>query len=265
MQKLTRCLQLLCLCLPALAACGGSSPAPAATAPAGSVGGEARADGLVFGSLQSALAGAHRSAQSRAHDAVWHPRETLEFFGVRPGQRVLELWPDSGWYTELLAPLLHEEGALVAVVAEGQPLEPYLALLQSRPDIYEKVELVTLSLPSQLSLGPAASADVVLSFDDFHIWSQGGYLDALHAEIFRSLKPGGSYAVVERRATPGTPADKAAINGYVAEETVIATAAKAGLVLEARSQINANPDDPKQRPTDDSDRMTLLFRRPAFE
>ena len=37
-------------------------------------------------------------------DRYRHPRETLAFFGVRPGDTVVEIWPGGGWYTEILAP-----------------------------------------------------------------------------------------------------------------------------------------------------------------
>jgi predicted methyltransferase len=269
-----------------LFACGPSSSTPGASASSSGAEAAEQAEGVALGSLAGAIAGSHRSAANRARDAARHPRETLEFFGVRTGQRVVELWPALGWYTEILAPLLHEDGSLVAVVPEGKELEPYLGLLQSHPDLYAKVELVTVTPPLQLSLGPEESADVILSFRDFHEWLKDGYVDALHAEIFRTLKPGGVYGVVEHRAKPGTSAELSAQTGYVAEELVIEAATKAGLVLEARSQVNANPRDTKDYPAGvwtlpptlrlgaqdraryeaigESDRMTLRFRKPSI-
>jgi predicted methyltransferase len=267
-----------------LLACGSSSSTPGASASSGAEAVE-QSEGVTLGSLSGAIDGPHRSAANRARDAAQHPRETLEFFGVRSGQRVVELWPGDGWYTEILAPLLHEDGSLVAAVPEGAELEPYLGLLQSHPDLYAKVELVTVAPPLQLSLGPEESADVILSSRDFHRWLEEGYVDALHAEIFRTLKPGGVYGVVEHRAKPGSRAELSAQNGYVPEELVIEAAAKAGLVLEARSQVNANPRDTKDYPAGvwtlpptlrlgaqeraryeaigESDRMTLRFRKPS--
>jgi predicted methyltransferase len=273
------------LSLPAvLFGCAPSSSSPGASASSGAEAVE-QSEGVTLGSLAGAIGGPHRSAANRARDAARHPRETLEFFGVRSGQRVVELWPGDGWYTEILAPLLHEEGSLVAVVPEGPELEPYLGLLQSHPDLYAKVELVTVAPPLQLSLGPEDSADVILSSRDFHRWLKDGYVDALHAEIFRTLKPGGVYGVVEHRARPGASAELSAQTGYVSEELLIEAAAKAGLVLEARSQVNANPRDTKDHPAGvwtlpptlrlgaqdraryeaigESDRMTLRFRKPS--
>jgi predicted methyltransferase len=91
--------------------------------------------------------------------------------------------------------------------------------------------------------------------------------------------------VVEARARPGTSPEVSAATGYVSEEVVITAAAKAGFVLEARSQLNANPHDTKDRNAGDetsqpssgaddrardttnseSDCMTLRFRKPSLD
>ena len=64
--------------------------------------------------IEQALAASHRSAENRARDAHRHPRQTLQFFGLRPDMTVVEVWPGGGWYTEILAPLLKDRGRLYA-------------------------------------------------------------------------------------------------------------------------------------------------------
>lgn len=232
-----------------------------------------------------AVAGAHRSDKNRARDGFRHPEETLRFFQVQPTQQVIELWPGGGWYTEILAPLLRERGKLSAVVANGPYLQPYKDFLASRPDLYDRVGLVEVTPPTALSLGPDNSADVVLTFRNLHNWMSNGFAAELHAAIYRVLKPGGVYGLVEHRAKPGTSLDASSKSGYVTEEAAIALATAAGFVLEEQSAINANPKDTKDHPngvwslppslrggdTDrekfvaigESDRMTLRFRKPA--
>lgn len=269
-----------------LAACGSRS-VPAASATSSSSGAEQPPGEVEFGSIEAAVSGSHRSAAHRARDGALHPRETLGFFGVRPTQRVVELWPDGGFFTELLAPVLHEEGALISVVPEGPALSEYLGLLQSSPRLYDRVELVTFGPQQPLAFGAEASADVVLTLDDFHTWLEQGLVDEVLAEAARVLKPGGVYGVLERRGRPGTPLSAISQTGYVPEELVIEAATKAGLVLEARAQINANPRDTKDYPAGvwtlppelrlgaqdraryeaigEADRMTLRFRKPSIE
>lgn len=80
-----------------LAACGKkedkAAPAPAAPS------------GPPEGSLEWAVAGSWRSAADKARDAWRHPTETLRFFGLQPKMTVVDFWPGSGWYTEILAPI----------------------------------------------------------------------------------------------------------------------------------------------------------------
>ena len=278
--------------LVACAACGGSQPPAASpTSPAAPIspsatdGSDNAAAGAAPMSIERAVAGAHRSEADKARDRYRHPRETLEFLGVRPDQRVIELWPGDGWYTAVLAPLLRDQGLLIDVVPPGHHLETYQALLASHPEVYDRVQIVHVTPPDNLSLGPDASADVVLTFRNMHNWISGGYAPALHAAIARVLKPGGVYGVVEHRAAAGTSPEQSAKSGYVSEDAAIALAEGAGLKLEARSDINANPKDTKDYPEGvwtlpptlrlgdkdrdrylaigESDRMTLRFRKPS--
>ena len=252
------------------------APAPSVTAP--SEGGDP---------IAAAVAGAHRSDKNRARDSFRHPQETLRFFQVEPTQHVIELWPGGGWYTEILAPLLRERGKLTAVAANGPYLQPFKDFLASRPDLYDRVNLVEVTPPTALNLGPDNSADVVLTFRNLHNWMNNGFAAELHAAIYRVLKPGGVYGLVEHRAKPGTSLEASSKSGYVTEEAAIALATAAGFVLEEQSELNANPKDTKDHPNGvwslppslrggdaerekfadigESDRMTLRFRKPAAD
>ena len=59
------------------------------------------------GSLEWAIQGPWRAAD-RPRDIYRHPLETLRFFGLQPSMHVVEFWPGSGWYTEILAPYLNK-------------------------------------------------------------------------------------------------------------------------------------------------------------
>src|SRR5438046_130659 len=54
--------------------------------------------------LQAAINSDARNPANIARDRYRHPFETLAFFGVKPGDTVVEIWPGGGWYTEILAP-----------------------------------------------------------------------------------------------------------------------------------------------------------------
>src|SRR5258708_2870172 len=118
-----RSIALALLLLTAASCASGSRQAgapPAAAAPAG-------AQQATAAQLDAILAGGQRSAANRARDQYRHPRETLLFFGIRPDMRVVEVWPESGWYTEIIAPLVNERGKYYAAQPQPDPRSVYAA------------------------------------------------------------------------------------------------------------------------------------------
>ncbi len=272
-----------------LSACGNSStPAPEAPPPPAVA--PAQPASL---SLAAIAAGEHRSAGNKARDAARHPVETLEFFGVRPDMSVIEIWPATGWYTEILAPYLRDRGRYIAAHwdPEARPefirnsVRAYKEKLAARPDLYDKVEVVVLAPPEKTEMVAAESVDMVLTFRNIHNWMASDQAPAMFAAMYRVLKPGGTLGVVEHRAPADQPQDPKAKSGYVREDYAVGLAEQAGFVLEAASEVNANPKDTKDHdggvwalpPTlrhgdkdkdeylaiGESDRFTLRFRKPG--
>jgi len=90
--------------------------------------------------------------------------------------------------------------------------------------------------------------------------------------------------LTDHRASPDTELATMNQSGYISQDLVIILAQKAGFILEATSEINANPADDKNHPKGvwtlpptlrlgkkdkehylaigESDRMTLRFRKP---
>ena len=239
----------------------------------------------------TALSGDHRTEANKARDAHRHPRETLNFFGLESDMTVLEVSPGGGWYTEILAPLLLEHGKLVA--GHGSPngsaynrrsLGRYLQKLGENNDIYAGVEVRVMQPPKAPIDVAAGSVDLALVFRNVHSWLRAGNADAALADIFRSLKPGGTLGVVQHRGDEGMSLDEMKRKAYVPESKVIELVQAAGFVLEAKSEINANAKDTKDYPKGvwtlppsftegdkdrakyeaigESDRMTLRFTKP---
>src|SRR5579885_2510487 len=127
--------------------------------------------------LDVILAGNQRTPADRARDRYRHAKETLLFFGIRPNTRVLQIWPETGWYTKIIAPLVRARGAYLAAVMSPDPgdrfltarLDDYRQLLASRPDLYGSVKVVPFSLDGGGGV-PPGSVDLVLSFGDLHEW-----------------------------------------------------------------------------------------------
>ena len=242
---------------------------------------------------QLALDGVQRSDDNKARDGSRHPRETLEFFGIRSGMTVVELAPGGGWYTEVLAPLMGGDGVYYAAhhslnspgAYYRNSLGKYLQKLASDEALYGSVIVTQMHPPSEVAIAPPGSADLVVAFRNVHSWMRGGMLDGVLAAAFTALKPGGKLGIVQHRAKPGTDEETMKRTGYVTEAHVVAAAEAAGFTLEASSPINANPADTADHPNGvwnlppalrdgdvdrekylaigESDRMTLRFVKPA--
>lgn len=236
-----------------------------------------------------------RSAANKTRDGYRHPAETLEFFGVQPNMTVVEIWPGGGWYSEILAPYLKDNGTFYAAhFPTSETRQGYINSRQrfadriASDDAFSKVQLTEFAPLEQSAIAPAGSADVVLTFRNVHNWYMGGSEEALagaFATFYTALKPGGVLGVVDHRLPEDRPDEDMATSGYVKESLVIRYAEAAGFVLADDSDINANPNDTADHPRGvwtlppslrlgdeerekylaigESDRFTLKFVKPT--
>jgi predicted methyltransferase len=253
-------------------------------------------------SLAAAVAGDWRSAADKARDQYRHPAESLAFWGLEPGQTVVEFWPGGGWYTEILAPFLADSGGKLYAVniqpaeppdpALAQVVEAYKRRLEANRRLYGDIEFTDFGRTSG-PVAPAGGADVVLFLRNIHNWMAAGIAEKAFRDALAALKPGGMLGVEEHRAGAGGVQDPLAASGYVQQDYVIQLAQEAGFRLAQASEINANPKDDRDHPfgvwtlpptrlsaprgeppspdfdhapydaIGESDRMTLRFVKPA--
>ncbi len=238
------------------------------------------------------LQGEHRTPEFAERDVWRHPGETLSFFSVEPDMTLVEIWPGGGWYTEILAPLMRDGVFYAAHFSVGIGVKYYdlsrqhfEEKLRSSPAVYGNVKLSTFDPARGQLLTPEAAADRVLTFRNVHNWLRTDSEQQAFNLFFKALKPGGILGVVEHRAKEGTTREAMLASGYMTESYVIELAENAGFVLEAQSDINANPKDSADHPAGvwtlpptlrlgsenrekylaigESDRMTLKFRKPS--
>lgn len=244
--------------------------------------------------LDKAITGEHRSEANRLRDPYRHPRETLQFFGLKPGLTVVEIWPGGGWYSEIIGPVLRDGGkyylAHYAIEDPGlagwqrEVREKQQQRITEQSAIYGKPVFTSFGPPDHAAIAPAGSADLVLTFRNVHNWSSRNADQAAFSAFYAALKPGGVLGVVEHRAKPGTTFERMVKTGYMTEAYVIELAKRAGFKLLEKSEINANPKDntdhpngvwtlppmlrgwldkDKYRAIGESDRMTLKFGKPG--
>jgi predicted methyltransferase len=239
--------------------------------------------------LKAAIASKDRTPAYAMRDSARHPYETLRFFGIAPTMTVVELTPEGGWYTEILAPYLRDKGVLIGAGDEVMPRNRYGMMFMNKVNsnpVYDKVRIGIFEPPRKYAIAPAGSADMVLTFRNFHNWVELGddQLKEALKQVYTVLKPGGVFGVVDHRLPASMAQDAKASSGYLHEAYVIKMVEGAGFRLAARSEINANPKDTANHkngvwalpPTlankdenraaylaiGESDRMTLKFVKP---
>ena len=244
--------------------------------------------------IRDAVASPNRSENFRQRDSYRNPVETLSFFGLQPGQTVVELWPGGGWYTEVLGNYSRSTSPAGTRLIVAAPWERGLNAIRrmqtSQPDLWNHIQLAEFPAPSGTTNPTVApgSADLVLTFRNVHNWRFGGQDQVAEnfRQIFSMLKPGGRLGVVEHRLPEEMDSALEETSGYMKRSSVVAYAEAAGFRLIGESEINANSRDthnwprgvwtlpPVLRGADqdprrdeyiavgESDRMTLLFVKP---
>lgn len=249
--------------------------------------------------LQAAIDAKHRTESNVVRDGSRNPLLTLKLFDIQPQHTVMEVWPGGGWYTEILAPYLKDQGKLIAAHYDSEDTqasyrpkarERFEDKMAANEGVYGKVQIGSLVFDEAAgklvkSAAEEASVDRVVTFRNAHGWVSRGIAEGMFAHFYSVLKPGGKLGVVQHKADAGQDWRSRNI-GYVGRDYIIDQAARAGFVLEAEGFFNSNPMDTKryekgvwQLPptlngakTDaekapylaigESDRMTLVFRKP---
>jgi predicted methyltransferase len=245
------------------------------------------------GALKAAIAAPSRTTGNVARDRYRHPLETLSFFGVRPSDNVVEIWPGGGWYTEILAPYLRQGGGNYWAADTENAFGGITRMMNADPARYGSIRTAIFPAfaPTDRRL-PDGTADVVLTFRNVHNWQAGSrhdrqpYADEAFRQMFAMLRPGGTLGVVEHRLPESADSARERTSGYVKVSTVRRLAEAAGFRFVAASEVNANSRDTTDYPQGvwtlpptyalgdqdraryaaigESDRMTLRFVRPAL-
>ncbi|WP_294063332.1 methyltransferase [Sphingomonas sp.] len=241
--------------------------------------------------LAQAVAAPTRTPANLARDKYRHPLDTLSFFGVSPGDTVVEIWPGGGWYTEILAPLTRAKGTLYAAGPWPDGLKGVQGLQAKDATTYGAVKLAAFPWSDGQPKVPDGTADVVLTFRNVHNWRMGyqrggqDYAAEAFRQMYAMLKPGGTLGVVDHRLPESASEEREKNSGYIKVSTVRRLAEQAGFRDAGASEVNANPRDtadwpdgvwtlpPSYRLKDidrakyeaigESDRMTLKFKKPG--
>jgi predicted methyltransferase len=231
----------------------------------------AQAANEIDAKVEAALAADSRPAADRMRDENRMPLETLQFFGLKDNMRVIELLPGGGWYTRVLAPVLADNGKLYVSIGTGNVEQGVL-----KEPGFEKVEVVGRdSNHHRVTRGVYAvdefdfgvsGVDMVLTFRNMHNFPKESR-DRINRSVFKALKPGGIYGVVDhtrRHMEPDDPENRRRMDPV----QVIKELLEHGFEFVDYSDLHYRADDEleyevgRRSVTGNTDRFTLLFRKP---
>tara|TARA_R110001599_G_scaffold353866_1_gene600960 strand:- start:81637 stop:82407 length:771 start_codon:yes stop_codon:yes gene_type:complete len=223
--------------------------------------------------LENAMASQVRTPAEMERDQNRKPVETLEFFALRDNMKVVELFPGGGWYTKLLAPVLAENGELYIAfgtsraqsAVAGQPGFEKIQVTGSDAEI-SRAEGARFYTASNTDLG-VKNVDMVLTFRNYHNFDDASR-DALNQSVFKALKPGGIYALVDhtrRHMQADNAENRRRLDPVQAIKEILA----AGFEFVDYSDLHYRADDElvyevgRRTVSGNTDRWTLMFRKPS--
>ncbi len=219
--------------------------------------------------LVRAVKNTARPAEDRARDAARKPAEVLDFFGIQPGMVVADLMCSRGFYTEILSDAVGPDGyvyahnnAWILNQFAGGPLTERLERMRA-----ENVERSEIELGAKLP-GNLDAALLVRFYHDFY-WLKTDRA-AFNRSVFDALAPGGVFGVLDHHAEAGSGARDVQTLHRVERDLVVREILAAGFVLEAESDLLADPSDTRDwnifadssARRDQTDRFVLRFRKP---
>ncbi len=220
--------------------------------------------------IEEAISHPERLQSDLGRDANRLPARVLDFFDIKRGMQVADLMAGDGYYTEILSRAVGDEGKVycqntsipLRVFADA-PLTARLADGRLRNVVRLDTEFDDSGLPEGLD-----AAILVRFYHDFG-WQEVDR-KAFNQLVFKVLKPGGVFGVVDHHAKEGAGISEGKRLHRVEASLVRQELEAAGFIFEAESYVLNNPDDSldwnifsrEHTGRDTTSRFVYLFRKP---
>ena len=234
----------------------------------------AKAESGIPSYITAAIADAGRPPEDKAQDANRKPAEVLAFAGIKPGDKVVDLMPGSGYYTRIFSKIVGPKGVVYAL----QPVEmdkvapKRLQALKTFAGTPAYANVVILVQPVAAIAIPER-VDMVWTSQNYHDLHDPfmGSPDMAHINktIFDALKPGGTFLVLDHAATAGSGVSDTNTLHRIDPAAVKAEVTAAGFEFVGGSNVLHNPEDNHSLPIFDksikgkTDKFIDKFRKPS--
>ena len=220
--------------------------------------------------ITAAVADAGRPAADTARDAERMPAQTVAYAGIKPGDKVADLFPGGGYYTRIFSKVVGPTGKVYDVIPDAPPpnaqrAAAYVEAMKAYPNV------VIVNGPLT-AFKPAEKLDVVWTSENYHDFripmfgSQN--MAAFNKMVFDALKPGGVFYIEDHAAAAGAGDTVTGTLHRIDPATVKKEVEAAGFRLELQTDILAHPEDPHTAAIFDpsvrgkTDKFVMKFRKP---
>lgn len=226
--------------------------------------------------IAAALADAGRPDKDKAQDAARKPAELVAFSKLKPGDVAVDVWPGGGYWTRIFSVLVGPKGRVYAYVPaeivefKNKPLDAAKATAAEAGR--SNVEVVSDPLANPPPAEFENKANVIWTFENYHDFHnpfmKGANVDAFNAGVFKMLKPGGYYVIVDHAAPAGSGLSNTNTTHRIDPATLRAEVEKAGFKFDGESKVLANPADARDKLVFDpairgaTDRFAYRFVKP---
>jgi predicted methyltransferase len=190
--------------------------------------------------VRAAVESAERPADAKARDANRKPAELLMLAGIKPGDRVVEFASFGQYFSQLLADVVGPQGRVYMYdlpYTAARAAANSGAFVEKHPNTqYTLVNYNGVELPQNV--------DAVLNVLYYHDLPLNNIDTAvLNAKIFKSLKPGGVFFIVDHNAVAGSGTRDIKTLHRIDPAVIKAEVQKAGFELVEESKLLAYPTD----------------------
>src|SRR5882672_2348425 len=222
----------------------------------------------------TAVADPARPEADRARDSDRKPAECVAFAGLKPGQTVVDLIPGGGYFTRIFSAVVGAKGHVYAVAPPKRPdapadrPAPAAAVKQLAADAHYANVSVMVQRVQELAL--PAKVDLVWTSQNYHDVHNLPNFDVadFNKAVFKSLKPGGIYIVIDHAAEAGSGFRDTSTLHRIDAEAVKNEVLAAGFQYVGSSDVvRSKADDHTlaifdKQLHDKTDRFALKFRKP---
>ncbi|HUO89002.1 MAG TPA: hypothetical protein VMU08_07500 [Rhizomicrobium sp.] len=223
--------------------------------------------------VTAAINDSARPQAERDLDAERLPADMIAFAGIKPGSRVMDMIPGTGYFTHIFAKVVGDKGYVYAYAPSE--LDPLVQKRYPGVDVtkqfaaYSNVSVLHASINKLTAPEPL---DVVWTSQNYHDLHDPFFAPAdtavINKAVYAALKPGGYYVILDHAAADGSGLSATNTLHRIDEAVVKKEVEAAGFKLVAESNVLRNPKDPRDKLVFDpsirhhTDQFILKFMKP---